>query len=555
MSSPSTSPAGTDDAQAALSIWQADRLDRILDESIPQVLARQAESAADRPALIWFDGDEVKQLTFAELSRAATTVAGALAAATRPGDRIAVWSRNSVDWVVLQYGCALAGLLVTGFNTAWTDPEVRYAMELTTPALVFTGTDRTGADLAARASELCGTTPVLELATVRGWAEHAPQAELPRVKPTDPFLIQFTSGTTGRAKGAVLSHRALLNAALARLEYDLPRDGEIWLNPVPYHHIGGFCHIVLGGLLKPCALVVMERFDADRVVTLLRRRMVTRLGGVPTMITDIVNRLGGDGRDLGLVSVGSGGATVTRHLIETVREVFGAAVTVTYGQSECPTATHTPPDADDLTVSTTIGRPVAGSEIRIVDPATDAPVPLGEIGELRIRSPYLMDGYWRMPDKTAETIGPDGFLHTGDLASMDAAGYLTFRGRQRDVIIRGGENVYPAEVEEVLIAHPGIADVVLVGVDDERLGERVAGVVIRAAGSRVGGDELTDYLRERVAYFKIPSAWHFVDSLPMTASGKVQRFLVRQSVNGRPAPGTAATPRKPRGPIEIAQEQ
>lgn len=530
MSSSQTSTTEADDP-GALSVWQADRLDFLVDESVPQVLARQVAAGGDRPALLWSTGDDLAQLTFAELSDAATTVARALAARATPGERVAVWSRNSVEWLVLQYGCALAGLVVTPFNTAWTDREVRYAMELTTPALVFAGADRTGNSLAGRAGGLCAPAAVFDLTGIREWAADAKTAPLPMVRPQDPFLIQFTSGTTGRAKGATLSHRALLNAAHARLVHDRPAEHNVWLNPVPYHHVGGFCHIVLGGLISQGALVVMDRFDATEVVRLLRRGLITQLGGVPTMITDIVNRIGENGRDTGLVSVGSGGATVTRHLIETVRDVLGATVTVTYGQSECPTISHTPPDADPETVATTIGRPVAGSEIRIVDPESDRIVPLGAIGEIRVRSPYLMDGYWHMPERTAETIGADGFLRTGDLGSMDARGYLTFRGRERDVIIRGGENIYPAEVEEVLVAHPGVADVVLVGVEDRRLGERVVGVVVPAPGAEITGAELTEFLRDRVAYFKIPSAWRFTESLPMTASGKVQRFRVRDEAN------------------------
>ncbi|WP_067682925.1 class I adenylate-forming enzyme family protein [Nocardia miyunensis] len=530
MTTSQTSTTGTGEPEA-LSVWQAARLDLPAEESIPQVLARQVATGGDRPALLWSTGDDLAQLTFTELSNAATTVAHALAAATTPGDRVAIWSRNSVEWIVLQYGCALAGLIVTPFNTAWTDPEVRYAMELTTPALVFGGLDRAGNSLAQRANGLCAPAAVMDLADVREWAANAPGAPLPAVHPQDRFLIQFTSGTTGRAKGATLSHRALLNAAHARLVHDSPAERDVWLNPVPYHHVGGFCHIVLGGLITRGALVVMDRFDADEMVRLLRRGLITSLGGVPTMITDIIDRIGEDGRDTGLVSVGSGGATVTRHLIEKVRKVLGANVSVTYGQSECPTITHTPPDADPDTVATTIGRAVAGTEIRIVDPDSDRILPLGQIGEIRVRSPHSMDGYWGMPERTAETIGPDGFLRTGDLGSMDAEGYLTFHGRKRDVIIRGGENVYPVEIEEVLVTHPAVAQVVLVGVDDERLGERVVGVVVPVPGATVTGAELTEFLRDRFAYFKIPGAWLFTDSLPMTASGKIQRFRVREQAN------------------------
>jgi acyl-CoA synthetase (AMP-forming)/AMP-acid ligase II len=519
---------------AALSVWRTDPPDLITD-AIGQVLARQVAAAGDHPALLWLDGAELRRMTFAELSDAATAIARPLAARTAPGDRVAIWSRNSVEWVLTHYACALAGLVVAPFNTAWTDPEVRYAMELTSPTMVFAGLDRGGAGLAARAAGLRAGAAVLDLADVREWADNSARAPLPAVGPRDPFLIQFTSGTTGRAKGAVLNHGALLNAALVRLTHHDPNTRGAWLNPVPYHHVGGFCHVVLGGLVKADPIVVLDRFDPDVVAGLLRRRLVSYLGGVPTMITDIVDRVGDAGLDTGLVSVGAGGATVTRHLIERVRATFGAAVTVTYGQSECPTITHTPPDAAPEIVSTTVGRPVPGCEVRIVDPDSGRVVPRGAIGEITVRSPYLMDGYWRMPEQTADVVDRDGFLRTGDLGSMDAEGNVTFRGRRRDVIIRGGENIYPAEVEEILVAHPDIADVVLVGVGDDRLGERVVGVVVRSPGAAVTGAQLTEFLRDRVAYFKIPGEWRFMDSLPMTASGKVQRFRVRETVADSPA--------------------
>jgi acyl-CoA synthetase (AMP-forming)/AMP-acid ligase II len=513
-----------------LSIRAAEGTDAIVDESVPQVLARQVETAGDRRALVWPEGDGWGALTYRELSDAATAVARTLATGAAPGDRVAVWGRNSVEWILLQYGCALAGLIVTPFNTAWTDAEVRQAHELTEPTLVFAGLARDGSDLTPRAGDSCPATPVVALAGLREWAP-AGSATLPTVRPRDPYLIQFTSGTTGRAKGAVLSHRALINAALARARHDVIPDDDVWLNAIPYHHIGGFCNVVLGGLVNAGAFVVLDRFDPEQAVGLLDRDMVTRLGGVPTMIGDIVDRLGDRDRKTRLASVSTGGATVTGHLVDAVRRTFDAVVVVAYSQSECPAITHTDPHADPAAVAATVGRPVAAAEVRIVDPASGAPVPLGVTGEIVTRSPYVMDRYWGMPEHTARTLGPDGFLRTGDLGSMDAEGYLTFRGRARDVIIRGGENIYPAEIEEILLSHPGVANVVLVGVDDARLGERVAGVVVRRAGTAVTGAELAFFLSDRVAYFKIPSAWRFVESLPLTASGKVRRFIVRKETN------------------------
>nr|BFE58403.1 AMP-binding protein [Dactylosporangium thailandense] len=511
--------------------WTAQGGDELLTDSVPGLLARQADRYGDRPALWWPEHGGLAKLTYAELAAAAGPVARALAGRAAPGERVAVWSRNSVEWVVLEYGCAMAGLILTPFNTAWTDAEVDHANRLTTPVLVFAGTGPTGDSLVPRAAGVCGDGIVLDLAGVRDWAAGAEPGELPDVATGDPFLIQFTSGTTGRSKGAVLTHQAVLNAARERNRRDVIGPADTWLNPVPYHHIGGSCFVVLGGLVDAGAFVVVEKYVPAETMRLLDHGVVNRIGGVPTMVIDALDHLGARAATAGLRSVAVGGATVTQHLVERIRRTLGAPVINTYAQSECPAITSTEIDDDAATIAGTVGRPVADVEVRIVDPATGEAVPIGSVGEIRTRSPYVMRGYWGMPEQTAEVLPADGYLRTGDLASMDEFGNVTFQGRVRDVIIRGGENVYPAEVEECLAAHPGIASAVLVGIDDERLGERVAGVVVRAPGSAVTGPELTEYLRDKVARFKLPEVWRFVDALPMTASGKVRRFVVRDDTN------------------------
>jgi len=514
-----------------LAEWTAQGGDELLTGSIPELLASRAETHGDRPAMWWPQGTALTKMTYADLRAAATAVARALAGRAAPGERVAVWSRNTVEWVIVEYGCALAGLILTPYNTAWTDAEVDHATRLTTPTLVFAGTDLRGGSLVPRAAEVCGADRVLDLAGVRSWAETAEPGELPAVAATDPFLIQFTSGTTGRSKGALLTHQAALNVARERNRRDVIGPNDCWLNPVPYHHVGGSCFVILGGLVDGGAFVVVERYSPAETMGLLDHGVVTRIGGVPTMVLDAVAHLGDRAASAGIRSVAVGGATLTQHLVERIRRTLGAPVINTYGQSESPAITSTDIHDDAGTIADTVGRPVAGVDVRIVDPATGEIVPVGAVGEIQARSPYVMRGYWGMPEQTAEVMTEDGFLRTGDLASMAEDGSVTFAGRARDVIIRGGENVYPAEVEEHLLAHPGVAAAVLVGIEDERLGERVAGVVVRAPGSTVTGEELTDHLRAAVARFKIPEMWRFVDGLPMTASGKVRRFVVRDETN------------------------
>lgn len=514
-----------------LSHWTADGGDELLTESIPELLRLRAQTHGDQPALWWPADGALRSMSYAELAAAADEVARAFAGRAAPGERLAVWSANSVEWVLAEYGAALAGLILTPFNTAWTDAEVAHAHQLTKPALVFAGTNHRGERLVGRAAQVCGEENVVDLTTLRQWAAEALPGQLPAVGARDPFLIQFTSGTTGRSKGALLTHQAALNAANERNRRDVIGPNDCWLNPVPYHHIGGSCFVILGGLVDGGAFVVVERYAAAETMRLLDHGVVKRIGGVPTMLIDALEHLGGRAATADIRSVAVGGATVTVHLVERIRRTLGAPVINTYAQSECPAITSTDIHDDAETIAATVGRPVAGVEMKLVDSESGQTVPVGAVGEIVTRSPYVMRGYWGMPEQTAEVLDEDGWLRTGDLATMDEFGNVTFQGRARDVIIRGGENVYPAEVEEFLVAHPGVAAAVLVGKDDSRLGERVAGVVVRAPGSQVTGEELTEYLRGSVANFKIPEIWRFVDSLPMTASGKIRRFEVRDQIN------------------------
>ncbi|MFC0530001.1 class I adenylate-forming enzyme family protein [Phytohabitans kaempferiae] len=522
-----------------LSEWAAAPAGEVIDESVPQVLARQVAAHGDRPAVYWPEGDGLASITYAELGDAARRLARAMAGQAKPGDRVAVWSRNSVPYVVLEYASALAGLVFVPFNTAWTDAEAEHAVRLTGPVLLFAGPSYGGDSLAPRARALDGGTTVVDVDELEQWAATATPGELPDVPPEHPFLIQFTSGTTGRSKGSVLTHRAALNGALQRNRHDLIAEDDVWLNPVPYHHIGGSCFVILGGLVDAGAFVVMERWDPAVVLRLLGLGVVKRVGGVPTMLVDILDKLGGAARDAGIRSVALGGATVTQQLVDLVGRTLGVPVLIGYGQSECPLITSTHVTDDPATIGGTLGRPLPAADIRIADPDSGAVVPVGTPGEILVRAPYMMLGYWDMPDQTAAAITPDGYLRTGDLGEMDESGFLTFRGRCRDVIIRGGENVYPAEVEEFLLDHPGVANAVLVGIEDARLGERVAGVVVRAPGSEVTGEELAAFLADRLARYKIPVEWRFVESFPMTASGKVRRFVVRDETSAELTPAVA----------------
>ncbi|WP_370617768.1 class I adenylate-forming enzyme family protein [Mumia sp. Pv 4-285] len=523
------------------SLWTADLLGEVAEDTIPGVLARRLPELADTPAVTWWANDAWQQMSFAQLADDAELVARAIAGSVEPGSRVAVWGRNSVPYVVLLYGCALAGAVLTPLNTGWSDDEAVHGLQLTTPGLMFAGRFANGDEVLPRASALAGAIPVHSLDGLLSWARDQPPGPLPELRPTDPFLIQFTSGTTGRAKGAVVSHRGAINGALQRNLHDVTPPNDVWLNPVPYHHVGGSCFVILGGLMTGGAFVMVDRWDPVAATALLRTGVVTRVGGVPTMLVDLLDRLGDEASQTGVVSVSLGGATVRRSLVERIRKTLDAPTVISYGQSECPLISSTSLADNPETIARTVGRPLPGATVRIADVETGEICPIGVPGEIQVQSPNVMSGYWDDPEQTSKTMTADGFLRTGDLAVMDEWGYLEFRDRARDVIIRGGENIYPAEIEDLLVQHPQVLNAVLVGIDDERLGERVGAAVVLAPDSSASGDDLADYLSDKVARFKIPVAWRFVDQLPMTVSGKVRRFVVRQETNSA-ASEAAPTP-------------
>lgn len=503
--------------------WHAVRDVPLITESIGDVLRRRALEQGDGIALRWPAQDEsIEAMSFAELWQVSEQIAGSLLAMASPGDAVAVWSRNSLEWVHLFYGCALAGMVVAPFNPAWTQPELISALGVSNPKIIFTGQDGRGEPLGPRAEAVVGgSIPVMALDAISSLPEG--MSELPSVDVDAPFLIQFTSGTTGRSKGALLSQRSALNSGYIRSLNGHADADDVWLNPVPLHHIGGTCFLVLGSLSVGGSYVVMEKFDPDLLVRLIDTTHASRLGGVPTMVAAILDRasrpLGGQIRGMAL-----GGASVPPALVRRVRDELGVVASIGYGQSECPIVTNTG-DSDDIdTLTNTVGRPAPHSDVKIVDPATSVIVELGTIGELCVRSPIVMEEYVNAEAATAEVLEPDGFLHTGDLASMDARGVISIHGRAREVIIRGGENVYPREVENAVEDSPSVAQAAVVGLPDEHFGQIVAAAVRLEPGEAQTGEELETFLVERIAHFKIPRRWIFLDEFPLTASGKIRKI-------------------------------
>jgi fatty-acyl-CoA synthase len=511
----------TDTAASGLAHWPADTRLSLPTATIGDLLRSNARRFAEHPALYQRVGTELVPMSYAALLARVENVARWLAARTQVGDRIGVWSRNCVEFVLVQHACALAGLIIAPFNTGWTDAEVEHALSLTSPALAFAGDDNRGHDLHARLAALasCPVEPLLAIDQVSREPSWHP---LPQLEQGAPFLIQFTSGTTGRAKGALLSHRAALLGGWLRPHCEGANEHDVWLNAVPYHHIGGSCAIVLAALTLGASFVVLERYDCDELVRMMGQINATRMGGVPTMWHDILSSAQLPSRST-VKTVSLGGASVPPHLVRLVYDRLGARCGIGYGQSEFPIITATMPEDPRELVSETVGRPLPHIEMKIVDPNTGATVPFGVSGEICLKGPLRMEGYWNNPEATHATIDADGFLHTGDLGSLDAAGYCRINGRLRDLIIRGGENIYPAEIEAALLSHPAVAMAAVVGVHHPRLGQDIGAVVKLKPAAAVSNADLEAHAARSVAHFKVPRHWRFVESMPTTVSGKIRK--------------------------------
>lgn len=495
----------------------------LVEGSVGATLRRMAVRFPDRRALAWAAGDGVDTLSYPELLAEAERVAFWLLERGVPGDRVAIWSRNSLEWILAEYGCALAGMVVASWNPGWTDYECDHALALTTPSVVLVGQDTRGAPLIERAVAVAGRDRVCPLADLRTLAAAGSPCPLPEPDGGDLFLLQFTSGTTGRAKAAALSHRAALNSAWLRFQAIGTNESDVIVNPSPMNHMGGAVTMLLGCLVTGACYTVMPRFEAGEVLRLLGG---TRIGGVPTMLLAILEHPDWMPGSLSVRSIGAGGAQVPQPLIERLTREFQAPVLVSYAQSECPMITSSAPGDPSRLLAETVGRVAPHVELKIVDPASGRTLARGETGAVLVRGPVAMDGYYRMEDATAATIDADGFLHTGDLGALDAQGFLRIQGRARDVIIRGGENIYPAEVEDALLAHPAVASIAVVGVPDDRWGQQVGAAVLLRPGAQVSTDTLEAHAATRLAHFKVPKIWKFVTAFPMTASAKIRKVEV-----------------------------
>ncbi len=513
------------------------------DITLGELLAWAAETTPERIALIAGVPDPAarRQWTYAELHAQALRTAHALRARFKPGERVAAWAQNLPEWVMLEFGAAMAGVILVTVNPAFRAQELQYVLKQSRSAGIFVVESFRGNPMLATVMQVAPDCPELRhVMRFDQWdaflAEgDASGLELPAVRPQDAVMIQYTSGTTGFPKGALLHHRGLANNGAHTAERMGVADGAVWVTTMPLFHTGGCVCCVLGAVSKRCTQVLVEAFDPGLVLELFGTYRGNAMIGVPTMLVAMMEHPSFAATDLsGTQAICSGGSTVPAALVQQFEQRLGAPFTIVFGQTECsPVATMTKPNDSVADKSGTIGTPLPHVEVKIIDPDTGATLPVGQVGEFCTRGYLVMHGYFENPEATAAAIDADGWLHTGDLCAMDARGYCTVEGRLKDMIIRGGENIYPRELEELLFRHPSIGEVAVVGLPDAKWGEQVAAFLRPKPGQRIDKDELTDYLRERLSPHKTPRHWFVIDAFPLTGSGKIQKFKLRERwVNG-----------------------
>jgi fatty-acyl-CoA synthase len=526
----------------ATSYWPADISEPVLETTVGGVLREAAAAGPDMLAMVGGVPDPGlrRRWTYAELLAEAEQAARALTARFSPGERVAVWAPNLPEWVILEYAAGLAGLVLVTVNPALRAAELRYVLNQSGAAGIFL-VPEFRSPMADFLAEVRPDVPSLrEVVFFTGWAEFldsAPaQAALPEVRAGDIAQIQYTSGTTGFPKGAELHHRGLTNNARFWAGRMGLRPGEAYVNPMPLFHAAGCGMGVLGAAQSLVVNVPVLAFDPALVLELMEAERAAVFAGVPTMMIAMLGHPDIGRRDLSsLRAAVSGGSPVPAGLVRRVEEQLGIRFSIVFGTTECsPLVTQVRLDDSEPDRAETLGTALPQTEIMIapVDGRADGggPVPVGQPGELCARGYAVMRGYHDAPGATAAAIDAGGWYHTGDLASLDSRGYLRIEGRIKDMIIRGGENIYPREIEDVLFGHPAIAEAVVIGVPDEKWGEVVAAFLRPAPGQPAPSPaELRAYCRERLAPYKTPLHWTFMDAFPMTSSGKIQKYKLRES--------------------------
>lgn len=530
----------------------------LLEETIGSNFAASVAAYADRPAM--FEMATGRSWTYATLNDAVNELArGLLAVGVSPGDRLGVWSPNCAEWVILQYATAKIGVILVNVNPAYRTSELEFVVRQSGMSALVVAPQDKNSDFPAMAREVAAEVPELQTlvfldgadplvpgvpegngelsyADVVGRAPEVGQSRVDEIgaslAPEDAINLQYTSGTTGFPKGATLGHRNILNNGyfIGELLGYSPEDRVVI--PVPFYHCFGMVIGNLNAFSQGASIVLPGRsFVPADALEAVQRYGGTSLYGVPTMFIAELNLSGFADYDLSTLRTGvmAGSPCPVEVMRKVISDMHMGEVAICYGMTETsPVSTMTRVDDSLAKRTETVGRSMPHVESKIVD-ASGAVVARGEIGELCTRGYSVMLGYWNQPEKTAEAIDAEGWMHTGDLARMDEDGYIAIEGRIKDMVIRGGENIYPREIEEFFYQHPDIQDVQVIGVPDEKYGEELlAAIIMKEGRPPLDAQSLADFARGKLAHYKIPKYVEVRESFPMTVSGKVRKVEMRE---------------------------
>ncbi|HTK67260.1 MAG TPA: AMP-binding protein [Pseudonocardia sp.] len=519
----------------------------------PPLIDATIGAAFERTVAAYPDGEALVEVatgrrwTWAELDVAADDLArGLLAAGIGKGDRVGMWAPNCAEWTITQIATAKIGAILVNVNPAYRTHEFAYVVNQSGMRMLLAATSFKTSDYRAMVGQTAGECPTLErVVYVDGadWAELIEQGRavpestvverMAALRPDDPINIQYTSGTTGFPKGATLSHRNIINNGFFVTDtINLTHRDRLCI-PVPFYHCFGMVMGNLGCITHGTTMVIpAPGFGPGITLKTIHDERCTGVYGVPTMFIAMLNDPGLRSFDLTSLRTGimAGAPCPVEVMKRCVSEMHMAEVSIAYGMTETsPVSTQTLADDDLERRTATIGRAAPHVEIKIVDPATGDTLPRGEAGEFCTRGYSVMLGYWNDPDKTAEAVDADGWMHTGDLAVMREDGYCNIVGRIKDMVIRGGENIYPREIEEFLYTHPDVEDVQVIGVPDDRYGEEVcAWIRMRTGATPLDADAVRAFATGKLAHYKIPRYVKIVDEYPMTVTGKVRKTEMRE---------------------------
>jgi fatty-acyl-CoA synthase len=542
----------------------------LLGATIAEHFAATAARFPDHPAVVSLPRQ--RRLSYRKLAEQVDGLArGLLGIGLCKGDRVGIWSTNNIEWLLLQLATARIGAILVNINPAYRPRELAYALQRSEVQCLFSIPSFRSSDYVAMLAELLpelshstdgglssAQLPALRHVIIydpaspaetgrpqpgfRTWAEvltageavsaEALEAATAALDPDDAINIQYTSGTTGFPKAVVLSHHNILNNAWFSARAMHFGDQDRLCVPVPFYHCFG---MVLANLLclsaGACNVIACEHFDPLAVLEAIDAERCTAVHGVPTMFIALLEHPRFGEFDLSSLRTGiMAGAPCAPALLQRVmQDLHCPEILIGYGETEASPLTHLTTRDDSLERRTeTVGRNLPHQEVKVVNPGSGQTVALGEIGEICFRGYHIMQGYYGDAEATAKAVDTRGWLHSGDLGSMDADGYVRITGRLKEMIIRGGENIYPREIEDFLFTHPKIAGVAIFGIPDEFYGERVMAWIQLHPGEQATAEEIRDFCRGNIAHFKIPGEIRFVDEFPMTVTGKLQKFRMRE---------------------------